>query len=104
MANPEHMAILAEGVEHWNGWRARTIGNRHKHSPDLSSVTFAEMDLSAIDFHDIVLSNALLQQVNHPKPLWQFCGNSSHKLPQIATKPLRAGLSRRSDCESIDGS
>jgi uncharacterized protein YjbI with pentapeptide repeats len=43
MANPEHVAILATGVEPWNRWRKENP----KLSPDLSAIDFTSMSAFA---------------------------------------------------------
>jgi hypothetical protein len=46
MANPDHVAILEEGVEAWNAWR-----KEHFSTPDLSNLEFGDgEDLNDINF------------------------------------------------------
>ena len=52
MANKEHLAILKEGVETWNRWRATS-----SELPDLS-----DANLEGIDLEGVNLSNANLRQ------------------------------------------
>ena len=53
MANPEHLAILKQGVELWNKWRDGTS----RHDADLRAV-----DLSHAGRHEADLSGQYLQQ------------------------------------------
>src|SRR5436305_14148506 len=55
MANPEHIAILQDGVEAWNAWRTE----QRDVEPDLM-----EADISQRDFTSIDLSNAVLAGAN----------------------------------------
>ena len=41
MANPEHLAVLKQGVEAWNTWRQANPDIE----PDLSEVNLSEVDL-----------------------------------------------------------
>jgi len=52
MANPNHLAILEEGVEAWNHWRQINVGV----IPDLSGA-----DLSGLELTNIDLSHANIQ-------------------------------------------
>jgi uncharacterized protein YjbI with pentapeptide repeats len=51
MTNAEHFAVLREGVENWNSWRARSprsfpvLSRRDLHGLDLSQAAFAFTDL-----------------------------------------------------------
>jgi hypothetical protein len=45
MANPEHLAILKQGVEEWNKWR----GEHSELEPDLSRADLAAMDITGAD-------------------------------------------------------
>jgi uncharacterized protein YjbI with pentapeptide repeats len=60
MANLEHLAILAEGVAVWNGWR-----ERHERTvPDLSEANLKDADLSGADLARANLSGANLSGAN----------------------------------------
>ena len=56
MANPEHEAILQEGVAAWNRWRL----NNPDLVPDLSGAILARKDLPTIDLRRANLTNAVL--------------------------------------------
>jgi uncharacterized protein YjbI with pentapeptide repeats len=55
MANPEHVAILKQGVEVWNRWRRENPEIR----PD-----FVEADLSGLILHNVDLSKSKLYKTN----------------------------------------
>ncbi len=57
MANPEHLAILKEGVEQWNKWR-----EEHR-TPDLSGAYLVDADLRGADLSWGTLTHANLQRV-----------------------------------------
>jgi uncharacterized protein YjbI with pentapeptide repeats len=66
MANPEHLAILKQGVEVWNKWRVETP---HYLKPNLNRADLSEYDLRGADlkYVDLVaakLSNAYLQNAD----------------------------------------
>jgi hypothetical protein len=46
MANPEHLAILKQGVEIWNKWKT----DHPEIKTDLSHVDLSKKDLSGINF------------------------------------------------------
>jgi hypothetical protein len=52
MANPEHLAILNQGVEVWNQWK------RNNPKPDLSDAAIINYRLNDIDFSGTDLQNA----------------------------------------------
>ena len=56
MANPEHLAILKEGVQAWNKWRAENAEDR----PDLRGADLSGADLSEADLREVDLSEARL--------------------------------------------
>jgi hypothetical protein len=58
MANPEHVAILKQGVEVWNRWRRDNL----RVEPDLSRAVLSGSDLSGASLHSTNLSNANLSQ------------------------------------------
>jgi len=60
MADPEHLAILRQGVEVWNQWRMQNKST----SPDLSNADLEEMQMPGIDFHQTSLHRARLRSVN----------------------------------------
>jgi uncharacterized protein YjbI with pentapeptide repeats len=65
MANPEHLARLAEGVESWNAWRRENLSIE----PDLSAAdlrgrNFFEAYLGRSDLHDADLRQANLTSAN----------------------------------------
>lgn len=57
MANPEHLAILAQGVESWNEWRRELF----EITPDLRRADLREADLRRADFREADLSEAGLE-------------------------------------------
>ena len=59
MANPEHLAILKQGVEVWNRWAK---GNRG--SVDLARGDLSEMHLAGVDFTDVDLSEVRLYKAD----------------------------------------
>lgn len=60
MANPEHEAILRQGVEVWNAWRKDYPVQR----PNLSGADFRQFDLSGADFSGANLSVAGFSKAN----------------------------------------
>jgi len=58
MANPEHLAILKQGVAIWNNWRIENPGIK----PDLSEADQLDADLFGADLHDAVLNGANFYQ------------------------------------------
>src|ERR1051326_2704064 len=56
MANPEHVALLKQGVGNWNGWRERSQHNK----PDLSKANLARADLREANLSGADLSRANL--------------------------------------------
>lgn len=57
MANPEHVAILQQGVTRWNEWRKDKDGR----SLDLSEADLRNRDLTGIDLRAANLSKAVLR-------------------------------------------
>jgi hypothetical protein len=60
MANPEHLAILEQGVEAWNKWREENPKER----PDLQEANLQGANLSGADFSGTVLEGANLSMAN----------------------------------------
>ncbi|MAU12654.1 MAG: hypothetical protein CL607_22725 [Anaerolineaceae bacterium] len=60
MANPEHLAILKQGVEVWNQWRQDNPSIR----PDLSGASLAKTDLNNGNFRSTNLWSASLWDAN----------------------------------------
>jgi len=70
MANPEHIEILKQGVEHWNKWR----DENPEIEPDLSGVDFQKVytisskseiiDLSGSNFNKVDLTRAYIGRTN----------------------------------------
>jgi uncharacterized protein YjbI with pentapeptide repeats len=66
MADKTHVALLKQGVEAWNRWRAQNIGTRpdlssaHLYGLDLIEVDLAGADLRYADLRGAVLSSAQL--------------------------------------------
>jgi hypothetical protein len=70
MANPEHLAILKQGVEEWNGWRAQHPQTRPSLSKAdlsgrfLSGAQLSRADLSRADLSRADLISSDLSQAN----------------------------------------
>lgn len=47
MADDAHLALLKQGVDAWNGWRAAHADAR----PDLSNASLRGLDLAKVDLH-----------------------------------------------------
>ena len=60
MANPEHLAILNQGVEVWNKWRCENSGV----IIDLSSANLYQADLSFANLYQANLYQANLSGAN----------------------------------------
>src|SRR5215469_15596602 len=58
MANPDHLAILRQGVDAWNAWRKPDI------TPDLSGANLLDADLRGADLMEADLSRADLCGAN----------------------------------------
>lgn len=69
MANPDHLAVLAQGVKAWNKWRSN-----HDDRPDLShadlkgkNLSFANLDEARLTGANLILadlSNSMLSEAN----------------------------------------
>ena len=60
MANQKHLALLRQGVDVWNAWRAKKRSIR----PDLSGVDFIEADLSGADLSGANLTETDLSRAD----------------------------------------
>ena len=60
MANPEHLAILKQGVEQWNKWRSDHVEAR----PDLSGVALDRTAVTGVNLRWAVLVKADLNRTN----------------------------------------
>lgn len=60
MANPEHLAILKQGVAVWNEWRE----NNPEIRPDLFGETLEQVNLSRANLRDVTLEGAGLAKAN----------------------------------------
>lgn len=61
MANPEHLKILAEGVEAWNKWKLESTdvcSEVNLSGADLSNANLSGADLKSVNLHDSDLSYA----------------------------------------------
>ncbi len=58
MANPEHLKILKQGVEHWNKWRKESYGVH----PNLEGADLSHMDLCSANLNWTNLSGANLKE------------------------------------------
>ena len=56
MANPEHLAILQQGIPAWNSWRREHADIE----PDLSRANFPRGQLRGANFENAILNNAIL--------------------------------------------
>ncbi|MEL6500368.1 MAG: pentapeptide repeat-containing protein, partial [Cyanobacteria bacterium J06623_1] len=54
MANPEHVALVKEGVEVWNSWYEK----HRRVVPDFSQANFSNLNLSGINFKKANLERA----------------------------------------------
>jgi len=61
MANPEHLAILKQGVVHWNRWR-----DEHPMvtTPDISAVDLANAKLDGANLSGVYFASAKLSEAN----------------------------------------
>ena len=66
MANPEHLAILREGVDKWNKWRAE---HRSVH-PDLSDASLEGEGLSEVNLSHADLRGTNLRETRLALPDW----------------------------------
>src|SRR5206468_12258741 len=57
MPNPEHVALLKQGLEAWNRWR---VENRHIIRADLGGANLSEADLTGVRLLETVFGNANL--------------------------------------------
>jgi TIR domain/Pentapeptide repeats (8 copies) len=83
MANPEHLAILAQGVDVWNRWRDSMVGIR----PDLSNADLSRKELVSInldgaDLHAANLSSADLTDANLNETVFV-----SERIGQLGARP-----------------
>ncbi len=60
MANPEHLAILKQGVEVWNEWRRRNPGIK----PDISDANLINSDIRRANLAEAILFKANLGKAN----------------------------------------
>ncbi len=74
MANPEHVAILKQGVEVWNEWRE----NSRNEYADLSGVDLSGETLRGVDFWFTNLRNSNLRMTNLSESHmhWTWLNNS----------------------------
>ncbi|MBZ0286079.1 MAG: pentapeptide repeat-containing protein, partial [Anaerolineae bacterium] len=65
MANPEHVAILKQGVETWNAWREVTWREaNHSVIPDLSEADFSGTDLAKANLSGAILTNTIFTEAD----------------------------------------
>lgn len=65
MANPEHLEILAQGVEVWNAWRRQPVEDKDEDdTPDLSGADLSGVALSEVDFSFTALRGADLEDAD----------------------------------------
>ncbi|MGB0561163.1 MAG: pentapeptide repeat-containing protein [Spirulinaceae cyanobacterium] len=60
MANPEHLEILAQGVEVWNEWREQNPGIR----PDLKTSSLQNIELQGVNFQFVNLQRVNFQNTS----------------------------------------
>ena len=58
VADPEHLALVQQGVDVWNAWRAKEPSVR----PDLSGINLQEMKRAGADLRDTNLGQTLLNR------------------------------------------
>jgi len=85
MANPEHLAILKQGVEVWNRWRK----DHPEVRPTLSDVDLFHSDLPGIAFHEADLSRADLS----------VCGLQAANLQKAVLTSALCGLADLRDAD-----
>lgn len=61
MANPEHLALLQQGVEAWNKWRQANLGIE---KPDLHGANLSGTDLRVADLRETDLHGANLSRTD----------------------------------------
>lgn len=95
MANQHHLAILKQGVEVWNQWRAEHPEIR----PDLIDANLSETDLSGADLRGVNLYGANLRGVNLCKA--NLCGtnleNTNLKEANLSGADLSRAILVRAD-------
>jgi hypothetical protein len=70
MANPEHLDLLQQGVDAWNGWRIREpnirpiLGSADLRGANLRGVNLMEADLIGANLMDTILHGANLSLTN----------------------------------------
>ena len=64
MANPEHLAILKQGVEEWNRWREQHKVSLYFQGEDLSGCDLKGFNLQGIDFNQTDLRNSDLSRAS----------------------------------------
>jgi hypothetical protein len=62
MANPEHLAILKQGIEVWKKWRSENPGIK----PDLSGADLLNAELFGADLHDANPQMNYKRLINQP--------------------------------------
>jgi uncharacterized protein YjbI with pentapeptide repeats len=82
VANPEHLAILKQGVKAWNRWRAEhpptslDLSEAHLRGADLSGADLSEVDLRGADLSGCLLRGCDLKraqlQATILQPHWQL--------------------------------
>jgi uncharacterized protein YjbI with pentapeptide repeats len=82
MANEEHVALLRQGVEVWNGWRRENPDIR----PDLSVADLRAADLSAADLSAADLRAANLGRAD-PGPF-----SAGHEEPSASSRSRSRAL------------
>jgi uncharacterized protein YjbI with pentapeptide repeats len=95
MANPEHLAILKQGVEQWNKWRKEHPEVEH---PDLSTTDLREADLRSFDFSGTDLSRADLKLADiRSATLIGASLRSAKVIANLCGADLRGGDLKRAD-------
>ena len=85
MANPEHLAVLRQGVEVWNEWRKKNPGIRpdlrqaHLYKADLSGVNLSGADLCRADLSKTDLISTNLREADLSKALltWAYLSGTN---------------------------
>lgn len=107
MANPDHVAHLKRGAEHWTAWRQAQPGL----VPDLAGLVLAGVDLqgfelAAVDARGADWSGCRAQGANFSQGNWvqvtcgAWMGDRSKPAKAILSEPVwRGRISRRRICE-----
>lgn len=87
MANPEHLALLKQGVEAWNRWRQANPGIQ----PDLRGANLREADLRGVDLRgaDLLRANLLVARLGRALLQQAYLGGADLRLADLRGADLR---------------